>query len=90
MLLGDFQRLLDALHAAVVDLACHLFLTLHLRFHLYRTRRPGALQLIIKMTSGALAGESDVLTQQIIGIWRGLRRQLDAVIDAFSGSPGIN
>ena len=83
MLLRDFQRLFHAMHAAIENLSCHLFLALHLRFHLDGTRGPGAFKLVIQMPCRTLAGESHILAQQIIGIRSGFRRQLHAIVDAF-------
>ena len=88
MLLGDFQRLLHAMHAAIENFARHLFLALNLRFHLHGSRGPGALKLVIQVTRRALAGEGDILTQQIIGIRGGFRRQLHAVVNAFKRITG--
>ncbi|CSG14567.1 Uncharacterised protein [Shigella sonnei] len=62
MLLSNFQRLFNTVHPAVVDGFRHLFLTLHLCFHLDGTRRPCAFQLIIQMAGCTLAGKSNILT----------------------------
>ena len=83
MLLGHLQRLLHAVRPTVEDGLGHLFLALHLRFHLHGPRRPGAFEFVIKMACRPLAGESHILTQQIIGILPGLGGQFDAVVNAL-------
>ena len=80
MLLGDFERLLNAVYPAVVDRFRNFFLTLHLGFHLDSACCPCAFQLIIQMAGSALTGECDILTQQIIGIRGSFGNQFNVII----------
>ena len=79
MLFRNLQRLLNIMHATGEDGLSDLFLTFDLRFHLDSSRSPGAFQLVIQMTGRTLAGKSNVLTQQVIGVRRRFRNQLHAV-----------
>ncbi|MNZ62347.1 hypothetical protein D3C78_804640 [compost metagenome] len=58
----------------------HLFLTFDLRLHLNSTRSPCTFQLIIQMARGALAGESNILAKQIVGVRCSFSNQLDVII----------
>ena len=79
MLFRNLQRLLKIMHATGEDGLSDLFLAFDLRFHLDSARSPGTFQLVIQMTGRALAGKSNVLTQQVIGVRRRFRNQLHAV-----------